>query len=75
MNVTPSPQPSDETTKQVTKPASGQVTANPTRGEGVESQDITSELPLPVKDANLETEQIHDEVLQSPPLPLWERGC
>ena len=35
MNNAPSPQPSDETTKQVTKPASGQVTANPTRGEGV----------------------------------------
>ena len=35
MNNAPSPQPSDGATKQMTKPASEQVTANPTRGEGV----------------------------------------
>jgi methionyl-tRNA synthetase len=33
-NLTPSPQPSDKTTKQATKPASGQVAANPLMGEG-----------------------------------------
>ncbi len=79
MNVTPSPQPSDGATKQMTKPASEQVTANPTGGEGVESQNIISELSLPIRDANLETDQTHDEVFQSPPLPLrervGERGC
>ncbi|NOU01414.1 MAG: RecQ family ATP-dependent DNA helicase [Gallionella sp.] len=35
LNVTPSPQPSDKTTKQSTKPSSGQVAAYPARGEGV----------------------------------------
>jgi ATP-dependent helicase HrpA len=38
-HATPLPNPSDEATKQMTKPASGQVTANPTRGEGLSMRD------------------------------------
>ena len=34
VKTTPSPQPSDETTSQSTKPASGQVAGYPARGEG-----------------------------------------
>ena len=57
----------------MTKPASEQVTANHTRGEGVESQNVASELRLPIKSVNLEAEQIRDEAFQSHPLPLRER--
>ena len=46
---------------------------SPTRGEGVESQNVASELPLPIKGVNLEADQIHDEAFQSHPHPLRER--
>ena len=49
--LNPSPQPSDETTKHLTKLASEQVIANPTRGEGA---GLLNKLPqLPIKTAKV----------------------
>lgn len=44
-----SPQLSDETTKHPTKPASGQVSANPTGGEGVAASQLTDISPSPLE--------------------------
>ena len=73
MSNTPSPQPSDKATKQMTKSASGQVTANPSRGEGVASELRNESMNhgLPSHTAIEETTNIPANKI--PPLPLRER--
>ena len=49
---TPLPNPSDEATKQMTKPASGQVTANPTRGVGLKAGGLQASSIIAGKELN-----------------------
>ena len=80
---TPYPQPSDEATKQMTKPASGQVTAYPTKGEGVKSQ-VVADTDAAAEHARLLDSAVAIEAAnistnEAPHRPLWERvgerGC
>ncbi len=63
----------------MTKPASEQATANPTRGEGVKLQQLADAEHFRLLDFEIAKKSTNIPAYEIPPRPLWERvgerGC